>query len=265
MSDLWAALTVLVLFCLSAAVGCYVRPRLPEAHRTHETIDTMRLMMGMLITFAALVLGLLTASVKNSYDAAARDRHGYALLLTQLDSCLRDYGPGGDPARRDLASYTAGVIASTWPDEPRPTGVDYPNPAAMKLVGADPVLAGLMDRAGHLIRRLDPADSFRGKLVDECRTTFREVLRARRTVIDDAGGSLSTPFYRMLVFWLMVVFATFGLVAPRNALALIGILLCAVSLSSAVFVITDLSRPYGGLMSISSTDMRAALAHMLAP
>jgi hypothetical protein len=265
MSDFSAAFIVLVLLCCSAAVGCYVRPRLPETHRTHETMETMRLMLAMLVTFAALVLGLLTASVKGSYDTAARDRQGYALLLTQLDSCLRDYGPGGDAARRDLASYTAGVIASTWPHEPRPTGVSYSNPVGMPLVGADPVLAGLLNRAGTLIRRLDPPEGVRGKLADACRATFREVEQARRTVIEDVGGSLSAPFYRMLVFWLMVVFAIFGLLAPRNAISLIGIVLCAVSLSSAVFVITDLSHPYGGLMSISSTAMRVALAQMLAP
>jgi hypothetical protein len=73
----------------------------PETHRTHETIETMQLMITMLVTFAALVLGLLIASVKNSYDNAGRDRQGYALQLTQLDRCLRDYGAVVD-SMRDL-------------------------------------------------------------------------------------------------------------------------------------------------------------------
>ena len=93
-----AALATLALFWLSAAIARYVRPRLPETHRTRETIETMQLMIGMLVTFAALVLGLLTASVKNSYDSAGRDRQGYALQLTQLDRCLRDYGSAADPS-----------------------------------------------------------------------------------------------------------------------------------------------------------------------
>lgn len=265
MSDFWVSLGTLVLLCLSAGMGRYLRPRLPETHRTQETVQTMQLMIGTLVTFAALVLGLLTASVKNSYDHAKRDRQAYALLLTDLDQCLRDYGPGSDPARADIASYTAAVIASTWPDEPPPKGVRYPNTAGMPVVGADPVLARVMDRAGQEIRHLSPTEPFRIKIADDCRATYRDVLQARRTVIEDARGSLSTPFYCILVFWLVVIFAAFGLAAPLNTVALIGILLCAVSLSSAVYVISDLSRPYRGLMSISSTDMRAALAHMLAP
>src|SRR6185312_10357025 len=72
------------------------------------------------------------------------------------------------------------------------------------------------------------------------------------------------PFFWILVFWLTVVFLTLGLAAPLNRIAAIGIVLCALSLTSAIFVITDLSRPYRGLMIISSDDMREALAHMLA-
>lgn len=265
MRDFWASLGTLALLCLSASLGRYVRQRLPETHRTHETIETMQLMIGMLVTFAALVLGLLTASVENSYDNARRDRHAYALVLTDLDQCLRDYGPGSASARADLASYTAAVIASTWPHEAPPKGVSYPNTAGMPVVGADPTLAGIMNRVGQAIRQLNPTQPFRSKTADDCRTTYGDVLRARRAVIEDVGGSFSTPFYCILVFWLMVIFVAFGLAAPRNNVALIGIVLCAISLSSVVFVISDLSQPYRGLMSISSTDMRAALAHMRSP
>lgn len=265
MNDFWASITTFTLLCLSAGAARYVRPRLPETYRTRETIETMQLVIGMLVTFAALVLGLLTASVKTSYDNAARDRHAYALQLTQLDQCLRDYGSAADPARADIKSYTAAVIASTWPNEPHPTGVAYPDTSHMPIIGASPVLGDLMDRAGQEIRRLDPDTPVRARIADDCRATYRDVMRARLSVIEDAGTSLSRPFFWMLVFWLMVIFLAFGLVAPRNRLALLGILLCAISLSSAIFVIADLSRPYRGLMSISSTEMRTALEHMMAP
>ena len=122
-----------------------------------------------------------------------------------------------------------------------------------------------MDQAGVQLRRLDPADAFHDKLAAHCLSVYDDVLKARQAVIQDVGGRLSWPFYCILVFWLMVIFAAFGLAAPRNRLALIAILLCAVSLSSAIFVISELSQPYGGLLSIPSTDMRAALAHMMAP
>lgn len=74
MHEFQATLTVFVLLCASTGVGMYVRPRLPALHRARESVELMQIVIGMLVTFAALVLGLLTASVKQSYDQASHDR-----------------------------------------------------------------------------------------------------------------------------------------------------------------------------------------------
>jgi hypothetical protein len=264
MQDFWTTVATLTLLVLSAWLGRFIRPRMPETYRTRETIETMQLVISVLVTFAALVLGLLTASVKTSYDHADRDRHAYALHLTLLDNCLRDYGPDAASARTDLARYTAAVIASTWPREKPPTGISYPNTASMPVVGASPALGDLMDSIGQKIRALDPKTSVAVNTANDCRVAYRDVVLGRSSVIEDAGASLSAPFFWILVFWLTAAFLALGLAAPRNRVAALGILLCAISLSSAVFVITDLSRPYRGLMAIPSDDMRAALAHMTA-
>ncbi len=259
------SLTVFVLFCTSAAFGRYVRPRLPETHRARETTETMHLMIGMLVTFAALVLGLLTASVKTSFDQAIFERRDYALQLTQMDQCLRNMGSAGDESRTLLRQYTAGVIGSTWPHEARPTGLDYPDTSGMPITGASPVLAALLNRIDLNLRAAQSADPVRMSLLQDCLADYRNLMLARRTVIEFVGTTVSRPFFGILVFWLMVIFSAFGLVAPRNSLSLLGIVLCAVSLSSVMFIITDLSQPYGGLFAISSHDMRDALALMMKP
>src|SRR5215469_10726453 len=79
------------------------------------------------------------------------------------------------------------------------------------------------------------------RIAESCRQDYRDVLRARFSVLETKRARLSAPFYRILVFWLMIIFASFGLVAPRHSLSLISIALCAVSLSTAIFVIFDLS------------------------
>jgi hypothetical protein len=264
MQDFLTAIAVFALLCTSAWCGRLLHQRLPETYRTRETIETMQLVIGMLVTFAALVLGLLTASVKTSYDNAARDRHAYALRLTQLDTCLRDYGTVTVPVREDLARYTAAVIASTWPKEPPPIGISYPDTKGMPIIGASPELGALMDHIGQQIRALDPQTPVASLVAQDCRAAYHAVMEARLTVIEDAGTSFSAPFFWILVSWLTVVFLTLGLAAPLSRITAIGILLCALSLTSAIFVITDLSRPYRGLMTISSGEMRDALAHMTA-
>ena len=265
LTELLSAFTVFLLLCTGAALGCYIRPRLPDTHRAHDTIEIMKIMVGMLVTFAALVLGLLTASAKGTFDNASHDRQEYALQLTQFGRCLQDYGAGGDTARLMLASYTAAVIASTWPSEPHPTGIAYPDPAGLPRTGASPFLADLMNGVDLELRRLTAADPVHANILDECRLDYRDVLRARRAVIEVIRASVSTPFYRILVIWMGIIFTTFGLLAPRNTLSLLAIALCAFSLSSALFVISDLSHPYGGVFTIKSTDMRIALTEILAP
>jgi len=62
----------------------------------------------------------------------------------------------------------------------------------------------------------------------------------------------------------MIIFACHGLIAPRTKLTFTLMLLSAISLSSVMFVIADLSQPYGGFFSIPSASMRSALQEMLA-
>jgi hypothetical protein len=143
--------------------------------------------------------------------------------------------------------------------------VEYPDTSHMPLVGASAVLGSLMNRIGVEIASLKPADSVQQKLDALCLDRYREVAHARLGVIEDARNELFEPFYQVLVFWLMIIFGCFGLVAPRNSLWVITVVLCAVSLSSVIFVILDLSRPYQGFFSIPSTAMRSALTEMLAP
>ena len=86
MHEFVSALIVFALLCASAGAGIIVRPHLPEHHRVRETTELMQVTIGLLATFAALVLGLLTASVKQTYDSASHDREAYALQL----GCLTD-------------------------------------------------------------------------------------------------------------------------------------------------------------------------------
>src|SRR5690348_1593766 len=90
--ELLSALVAFVVMVGSASLGIYVRPRLPERHRSRETTELMQVTINLLVTFAALVLGLLTASVKQSFDRTAHDRQAYTLELSILDNCLNDYG-----------------------------------------------------------------------------------------------------------------------------------------------------------------------------
>lgn len=263
MRNLGSSLFLLILLCASAGVGCLVNSRLPEKHKSSDSIELVRLAITLLVTFTAIVLGLLTTSVKSGFDAAYNARGAYAGQLAQIDRCLRDYGPETQPMREQLRSYVAAIIASTWPSEPPPAGVAYPDTAHMPQTGESSVLATLFDDIGLEIHSLQPTDALHRNLMASCTGQYSELIRRRWSVIEGIHGSISTPFYWVLVFWLVILFASFGLRAPPNTMSVIVIALCAISVTVAVFVILDMDVPYGGLFGISSASMRNALADMM--
>jgi hypothetical protein len=253
---------VFAILCAASALGFYVHPRLPEKHRSAQSMTLLQLAVTLLVTFTAIVLGLLTTSVKAGFDAAYNARGDDAAQLVQLDLCLRDYGPETTAMRAQLRAYVAAVIASTWPDEPHPVGVAYPDTSKMPLTGESPVLSDILNNVGLEMRSLKPADDLHQRQLAECANQYRNLIQARWKVIEGVRGSISPPFYWVLVFWLAVLFGAFGLIAPPNTTVVTVMALCALSVTVAVFVILDLDEPYGGLFGIPSTDMRNALVDM---
>jgi len=259
----FSAIMVFVLLSGSAVAGFGLRRWLSEAHMSAENLEALRMVTGLLVTFLALVMSLQLSTVKTSFDNAYRDRGLDAASLAQLDQCLRNYGPDAEPARRLLHTYTAGVIASTWPDEPWPKEVSYLDAKDMAIMGENPQLGALMNEIGLEVARFVPADPLHQNLAASCRQIYEAAQTKRWTVIEDAHGSVSPLFSQVLTFWLMLVFLSFGLQAPRKWLAVIVIGIGVTAVSSAMFVIADLNLPYGGLFGIPSTSMRNALVDML--
>ncbi len=83
-------ISVVALACTLAGtvVGMGLRHLLPAHHLGEESRDTMKLGIGLIATMTALVLGLVTASAKSSFDAVdAQVRHS-AMELVLLACAL---------------------------------------------------------------------------------------------------------------------------------------------------------------------------------
>ena len=263
---MWYIAPPFLVFCLllaSTGVGLFFNSRLKERHRALDSIELINSTITLQVTFTAVVLGLLTSSVKTSFEAAYTERATYAGELAQLDRCLRNYGLETTPAREQLRAYVAAVIASTWPDEKPPAGLVYPDPRSMPRTGEDPTLAKLINDVGFSVRSLEPTDTLHRAIASACISDFTDVQKARWAIIEGLHGAVSTPFYMVLMIWLAIMFGCFGLRAPPNRLNFIIIALCSISVSMAVFVIQSLDFPYGGLFGVPSDTMRNALKDMM--
>ena len=99
----WATLFLVILTGGSAA-GMWLQPRLREHHRSKETADAVRMIVAMVVTFSALVLGLLVTSVKANFDDHNVIYRRYGIALIEFDQRLRHYGPQTDAIRQQLRS-----------------------------------------------------------------------------------------------------------------------------------------------------------------
>ena len=92
--------------------------------------------------------------------------------------------------------------------------------------------------------------------------TTTDIAQARWILFAQKGRSIPTPFLVVMACWLTLILASFSMFAPRNALAWLTLLTCALAVSSAIFLILELDRPFDGMIQISSAPLRSALAQL---
>ena len=115
------------------------------------------------------------------------------------------------------------------------------------------------------LQELRPQDDVQRALQAQALQISTGLGKTRFLLFEQRGSSFAAPFLVVLVFWLTIIFASFGLFAPRNATVIAMLLLCAVSVSGAIFLILELDQPFSGMVQISSAPMRDALARLSQP
>jgi len=148
-----------------------------------------------------------------------------------------------------LQRSVAETIDRFWPAEgAKPLAIDP---------GTSPVEA-LFDK----IDALTPQNDNQRALRSQAETMALDVGRTRLLLFEHLGASIPVPFLVVLVTWLCIIFASFGLFAPRNATVVAVLCVCALSVAGAIFLILELDRSFEGLLQVSGAPLRAALAQL---
>jgi hypothetical protein len=244
----------IVFACIFAGTVCgmILRGALHESHLSAESKDLVKLGMGLIGTMTALVLGLLIASAKSSFDT---QRNGLAQLsgnLIFLDRTLARYGPEARDAREMLRASAADMIERTWPQE-NPKS-EHPEPKA----GTEGKYEGLYEK----LQELAPKNDVQRSLQAQALKTATDIAQMRWLLFAQKGSSIPIPFLVVMVTWLTLIFASFSLFAPPKPTVVVTLLTCSLAVSSAVFLILELDQPFEGMMQISSAPLRGALAQL---
>jgi len=248
MSPIATSLLVFVCVFGGALFGMLLRSRLPEHHLSAESQRVVSLGAGIIGTMAALVLGLLVASAKGSYDAQSDEMMDFSSRIVLLDRVLAHYGPEAKDARDLLRDVVARMVDRMWVER---SGYSE----SKRIVTGGEVM---YDK----IQELSPRDEAQRLLKTQALNLVLALSQTRWLVFEQKGRSISVPLLMMLVFWLTINFVSFGLFAPRNGTVITTLLLCAVAVSGAIFLILEMYEPYTGLIHISSSPVRSALEQL---
>lgn len=232
--------------------GIALRSLLPDHHLSEESKDVVKLGIGMIATLAALVLALLLASAKGTFDTTTAELRQVSSRLVLLDRVMAQYGPETMEARGLLRRSITSAIKRFWPKE------------SHEVVTATDNLPGYgMEAVQYKLRQLSPHNDAQRWLQSRALQVSAEIAESRWLLHEQVGEtSLPVPFLVVLICWLTIIFTSFGLYSPRNGTVIFVMLVCAISAAAALFLILEMDRPYFGLIKLTSAPLQKALAIM---
>lgn len=249
MSNLTISLFVLASVFGGALVGLFLRRVLPQDHLSAESKSTVNLAIGLVATMAALVLGLVVSAAAASYSAQRDELNQVSSKVVVLDRILDQYGPAAQNARHTMREVIEDMLYRVWPQEHASESVSPPQVD-------DP--EAVYDK----IQRLSPQDEEQRALKREALSIALDIGKIRWLMFTQQSSPVPTFFLLVVIFWISVVYASFGLYAPRNATVIVALFLGALSVAGAILLILELYSPYTGWVHISSAPLRNALAQM---
>jgi hypothetical protein len=243
----YVGLAVLVVVFASAMIGRLIRRKLPESHLSDETKGVVTLSMGVVGTLTALVLGLLIATASTTFNTRNQEITTLAAKVIQLDRVLRRFGPDADDEREMLRNYTTMKLKDLFPQG-----------------RAKPVLENrktivLFEELEDRLSAMEGHSPHQRWLLSHALALATDIAEVRWLLIEQDVIGIPVPVLIVVLFWLCLLFMSFGLFSPRNATVTVVLFLCVIAVAGAVQTILDLSRPFEGVVRVSDKPLRHAL------
>ncbi len=247
MKDILIGVAVFAIIFGGAMFGMLLGKFLPDQHVGTESRDAIRIVMAMLATLSAVVLGLLTGSSISSLGEREGELRSAGVQFIMLDRTLAEYGPETAQIRTLAKQLLAERISQIWPEEDGAVSLTaLSSGAGIVLVQRD-------------LFALSPQTEQQRWLRNNALQITSTIAESRWTTIEQIGSRFPWAFFVVVVAWLTVIFASFGLYAPRNASVVAALLVAALALAGPIFMMLEMDQPYGGLVKIPSTSLRVAL------
>ncbi len=244
-------ISVVVFACVlgGGLLGIFLHSLLPKGHLDSDSKEAVRLGMALVGTTVALVLGLLIASGKGFYDTQSSEVTQLAADVVLLDKILAHYGPETKEIRALLSGSVARMVEVTWVRDGSDRTHSAPSAAHQE---------ALFDK----IQELSPGNDNQRFLQSQALSMAIKVGQTRSLMVAQKSSSVPMPLLAVLVFWLVLLFMSFGLFVRPNVTVVVSLFASALAVCAAIFLILEMYQPYSGLIQVSSAPLRAALAQL---
>ena len=242
---------LLVFVCTFGAslLAIAVRRQIPAHHMEGDSKDVVKLVLGLIATLTALVLGLLISSGYSTYQAQQTEVQQLGVHLFQVDRTLAQFGPETHEQRDELRKMLTGIVLRVWPTE----GAATPAPGPLQKEGEN-LFGGIV--------ALTPKSELQRLAQSRVLQLLENIGETRQIMIQQSQAELSRPILIALLSWVTALFVGFGLLARFNATVITALFIGSLSIAGAFFLIVEMSQPYRGWVQISSAPLRAVLAQM---
>ena len=242
-------IAVIIFLCLLAAslISQRAYHRIPDQDETHQVV---RSLAGLFVVMASLLLGLMLNSAKTTFEQVDQNVHAYATELILFDRTLLLYGAEAKDTRDSLLTYLKHAVSDgrvSKPDE------------------GDRVSEELLNAVGKNLRAISPKDTEHIARWDDALNQFHRIVERRWTIVEQSEGTIPVPMIVMLVAWLMLIFASFGYRAPRNAVVAASFIGSAALIAAAIYLIIDMDVPFSGPIQVSAKPLQRVLVEIQRP
>ncbi len=248
---MFTGLGLLAFCCIfgSGIGGLFLGKVLPKDHHAEATQKTVQMAMNTVGLLAALVLGLLIASAKSNLDTGNKEIEEFSTSLVLLDREAAHFGPETKPVRDLLRTFTERKIEQTWTESTVPAA-DHSRTVQMLDEIQDQLRAfGAQTDADRLARKA-------------ALNLVADLKKNSRLLAIQQGNQTSRPFFIVMIFWLSVLFLSYGVFASPNATVIVAMSVAAFSIAAAMNLIVDMDHPFAGYINVSKAPMQQALEQM---
>ena len=197
-------------------------------------------MAGLIGLLLALVLGLLVWTSFAVFTGQQSEAFSLGPIIAEIDLLLEQCGPAAKGGR-------AGLRAALHNSRKRFFENDATGPQLLTIAEIKTTRAGV----NAYFDSVAPADEAQGRLIQTARGLALKFQDTQIAMLVRLASPFPPRVVDIVVFWAAILFLGDGLAASPNAVTIAAHFIGAVGISSALFLILELSTPYTGYIRLS--------------